>query len=109
MFERGQADVQAISFMNAHKEAILVLLRENQQFLSMTGVDECRLIISILAMTAHKVPSDDLVSGMSRRTPHVHTALLLGGMRHNEQGAELTSALPIRFRCIPPRRPSSGS
>jgi len=52
---------QAISFLNAHRESILILLRENQQIVTITGIEECRLIISILAMVIHKVPSDDLV------------------------------------------------
>ena len=56
---------QAISFLNAHRESLLTLLRENQQVISLEGVEEFRLIISILAMILHKIPSDDLVSAGS--------------------------------------------
>jgi len=52
---------QAISFLNAHRESLLVILRENQQYLTLKGVEECKLIISMLAMVVHKVPSEDLV------------------------------------------------
>lgn len=51
-----------ISFLNAHRETILMLLRENQQAISAVGLDELRLIISILAMVVPKVPADDLRS-----------------------------------------------
>jgi nuclear pore complex protein Nup205 len=38
-----------------------VILRENQAYLTLKGVEECRLIISMLAMVVHKVPAEDLV------------------------------------------------
>ena len=38
-----------------------MILRENQQYLTLKGIEECRLIISMLAMVVHKVPSEDLV------------------------------------------------
>jgi nuclear pore complex protein Nup205 len=52
---------QAISFLNAHRESLLVTLRENQAYLTLKGVEECKLIISMLAMVVHKVPAEDLV------------------------------------------------
>jgi nuclear pore complex protein Nup205 len=52
---------QAISFLNAHRESLLVILRENQAYLTLKGVEECKLIISMLAMVVHKVPAEDLV------------------------------------------------
>lgn len=52
---------QAISFLNAHRESLLVILRENQAYLTLKGVEECKLIISMLAMVVHKVPGEDLV------------------------------------------------
>lgn len=55
----------AISFLNAHREAILALVREPQQNLTVTALDECRLVVSILAMVVHKVPSEDLYSPSS--------------------------------------------
>lgn len=58
----GRANAQAIGFLNAHREALLLLLRENQQYHTMTGVEETRLVIAILAMVVHKVPTEDLVS-----------------------------------------------
>lgn len=55
---------QAISFLNAHRESLLVILRENQAYLTLKGVEECKLIISMLAMVVHKVPSEDLVRSL---------------------------------------------
>ncbi|ORY22986.1 nucleoporin Nup186/Nup192/Nup205 [Naematelia encephala] len=52
----------ALSFLNAHRESILLLLRENLQIVTSTSIEECRLIISMLAMVSHKVPSDDFRS-----------------------------------------------
>ncbi|OCF43796.1 nuclear pore complex protein Nup205 [Kwoniella heveanensis CBS 569] len=52
----------ALSFLNAHRESVLGLLRESQQFISRTGIEETRLVVSLLAMVVHKVPSDDLHS-----------------------------------------------
>lgn len=60
----GRADVQAIGFLNAHRETLLSLLRENQQYYTMTGVEETRLVVAILAMVVHKVPTEDLVSSV---------------------------------------------
>ncbi|ORX34973.1 nucleoporin Nup186/Nup192/Nup205 [Kockovaella imperatae] len=48
----------AISFLYAHRNAILFLLRENQQNIHLLGIEECRLIISLLALVYHKVPED---------------------------------------------------
>jgi nuclear pore complex protein Nup205 len=36
-----------------------MLLRENQQYITPTGIEECRLIISIIALVVHKVPVED--------------------------------------------------
>ncbi|WRT63517.1 uncharacterized protein IL334_000422 [Kwoniella shivajii] len=52
----------ALSFLNAHREAILALLRETQQNITLTGIEECRLVVSILCMVVHKVPTEDLHS-----------------------------------------------
>ncbi|WVW81644.1 hypothetical protein I302_103639 [Kwoniella bestiolae CBS 10118] len=52
----------ALSFLNAHRESILGLLREAQQNISSTSIEECRLIVSILCMVVHKVPSEDILS-----------------------------------------------
>ncbi|WVR03296.1 hypothetical protein IAU60_000287 [Kwoniella sp. DSM 27419] len=52
----------ALSFLNAHRGAILDLLRETQQDLSLTTLEECRLVVAVLALVVHKVPSDDLHS-----------------------------------------------
>jgi len=58
-------DDQAISFLNAHRETLLLLLREHQQIVTAAGIEEFRLIVSILAMVVHKIPSEDLVSLIS--------------------------------------------
>ena len=55
------SDIQGISFLNAHREAILLLLRESQQYISLIGMEELRLLVSILGMVVHKVPEEDLV------------------------------------------------
>lgn len=39
-----------------------MLLRESQMAVTITGIEGLRLIVSIMGMVAHKVPSDDLVS-----------------------------------------------
>jgi hypothetical protein len=59
--ESALTNFKAISFLNAHRESLLVILRENQQYLTLKGIEECKLIISILAMVVHKVPSEELV------------------------------------------------
>jgi nuclear pore complex protein Nup205 len=41
---------------------MLLLLREIRDNATVTGMEECKLIVSILAMVVHKVPTDDLVS-----------------------------------------------
>jgi hypothetical protein len=40
---------------------MLFLIRENSQNINGAGVEESRLIVSILAMIVHKVPAEDLV------------------------------------------------
>ncbi|WWC85669.1 uncharacterized protein L201_000535 [Kwoniella dendrophila CBS 6074] len=52
----------ALSFLNAHREAILLLLRETQQEITSTGIEECRLLVSILCMVVHKIPAEDILS-----------------------------------------------
>ncbi|EIW73176.1 hypothetical protein M231_07444 [Tremella mesenterica] len=52
----------AISFLNAHRESILLLFRENQQYITATGIEECRLLVALINMVIHKVPEDDLRS-----------------------------------------------
>lgn len=52
---------QGISFLNAHRESVLSLLRDSQQNVTVTGIEELSLIVSILGMVSHKVPSVDLV------------------------------------------------
>ena len=52
----------AISFLNAHRDTIVVLLRENQQNINVTGIEECRLVISLLSLVHHKVPEGDIRS-----------------------------------------------
>ncbi|WWC66972.1 uncharacterized protein I206_100879 [Kwoniella pini CBS 10737] len=52
----------ALSFLNAHREPILGLLRDTQQNITSTNIEETRLIVSILCMVIHKVPTDDLHS-----------------------------------------------
>lgn len=59
---RYELTCQALSFLNAHRESLLLILRENQQYLTLQGIEECKLVISVLAMVVHKVPAEDLVS-----------------------------------------------
>lgn len=60
--ERAGLTLQAISFLNSHKEALLLLLRESQNSLTLIGIEETRLIVSLLGLVAPKIPSDDLTS-----------------------------------------------
>lgn len=49
----------ALSFLSAHRDSILLILREAQTNTTLLGIEERRLIISIFAMVLHKVPEDD--------------------------------------------------
>lgn len=55
----------AISFLNAHRDSLLILLREDQAYVTGTGIDECRLIIALLTMVVPKVAADELRSASS--------------------------------------------
>nr|XP_031859912.1 uncharacterized protein CI109_004761 [Kwoniella shandongensis]KAA5526984.1 hypothetical protein CI109_004761 [Kwoniella shandongensis] len=52
----------ALSFLNAHREAVVGILRDTQQYITNTGIEECRLVVAILCMVVHKVPTEDLHS-----------------------------------------------
>nr|XP_018266519.1 nuclear pore complex protein Nup205 [Kwoniella dejecticola CBS 10117]OBR88677.1 nuclear pore complex protein Nup205 [Kwoniella dejecticola CBS 10117] len=52
----------ALSFLNAHRETILGLLRDTQQNITSANIQETRLIVSIFHMVIHKVPAEDLHS-----------------------------------------------
>jgi nuclear pore complex protein Nup205 len=49
----------ASSFLNAHRESLLVLLRENVAYVTPTGIDESRLIIALLCMIVPKAMDDE--------------------------------------------------
>lgn len=55
----------ALSFINAHRDSLLVLLRENQAYVTGTGIDESHLIIALLTMVVPKVQTDELRSASS--------------------------------------------
>ncbi|WWD22817.1 hypothetical protein CI109_107311 [Kwoniella shandongensis] len=40
----------------------LGILRDTQQYITNTGIEECRLVVAILCMVVHKVPTEDLHS-----------------------------------------------
>ncbi|KAK6905036.1 hypothetical protein I203_105855 [Kwoniella mangroviensis CBS 8507] len=63
----------ALSFLNAHRESILGLLRETHQNMTSTSIEECRLIVSILCMVVHKVPSEDILSSTGFGAFHLAT------------------------------------
>ncbi|RSH80248.1 uncharacterized protein EHS24_008821 [Apiotrichum porosum] len=50
----------ALSFLNAHRESFLVLLRENQAYVTPTGIDESRLIVGLMCLIVPKVSAKDL-------------------------------------------------
>ncbi|KAK8844631.1 hypothetical protein IAR55_006478 [Kwoniella newhampshirensis] len=52
--------MQALSFLNAHRDAIMGVLGDSG--VTNIGVEECRLVVSILCMVVHKVPASDLHS-----------------------------------------------
>lgn len=56
---------QALSFLNAHRDSLLILLRENQSYTTATGIDESRLIVALLTLVVPKVPADELRSASS--------------------------------------------
>lgn len=49
----------ALSFFNAHRDSIVLVLRETQQSPTVIGIEESQLIVSILGMIIHKVPEED--------------------------------------------------
>ncbi|WVN87077.1 uncharacterized protein L203_102253 [Cryptococcus depauperatus CBS 7841] len=59
--QRSGAD-HALSFFNAHRQAILAILSEGQQNFTPTTLEEIKLVVSIFAMIIHKVASEDLQS-----------------------------------------------
>lgn len=61
----------ALSFFNAHRDSIVLLLREAQQSPSLIGVEESRLIVAILAMIVHKIPENDRRNGQGYGSLHL--------------------------------------
>ena len=53
--------LQALSFLSAHRESLLLLLRENKNAITIVGVEETRLIVAILGMVVQNIPSDEMV------------------------------------------------
>lgn len=66
----------ASSFLNAHRESLLVLLREDPAYVTPTGIDECRLIIALLTMVIPKVLDEDSTRKTSM-APFHHAVLAL--------------------------------
>ena len=50
----------ALGFLNAHRDSMIFLLRENQQNINLIGIEECQLIVSLLSLVRHKVPEEDI-------------------------------------------------
>ena len=53
--------LQALSFLSAHRESLLLLLRENKNAITIVGVEETRLIVAILGMVVQNISSDEMV------------------------------------------------
>lgn len=81
--------VHGISFLNAHKESLLVLLRENQAFITEAGVDESRLIIALLTLVIGKVTPEDLRSASGFGAFHL-AVLSLAAKFFDKQWADAT-------------------
>lgn len=52
----------ALSFLGAHRDTFLILLRENQAYITATGIDESRLIVALFTAVVPKVSNDELRS-----------------------------------------------
>jgi hypothetical protein len=50
---------QALAFLNAHQDSIVLLLRETYQSPSLVGIEEAQLIIAFLAMIVQQVGRDE--------------------------------------------------
>ncbi|TXT07302.1 hypothetical protein VHUM_03472 [Vanrija humicola] len=81
--------VHGISFLNAHKESLLVLLRENQAFITEAGIDESRLIIALLTFVVGKVAPEDLRSASGFGAFHL-AVLSLAAKFFDKQWADAT-------------------
>ncbi|KAL1406935.1 hypothetical protein Q8F55_006347 [Vanrija albida] len=81
--------VHGISFLNAHKESLLVLLRENQAFITVPGIDETRLIIALLTLVVGQVNPEDLRSASGFGAFHL-AVLSLAAKFFDKQWADAT-------------------
>ncbi|TXT08114.1 uncharacterized protein COLE_05038 [Cutaneotrichosporon oleaginosum] len=52
----------ALSFLSAHRDSFLILLRENQAYITPTGIDESRLIVALFTSVVPKVSPEELRS-----------------------------------------------
>ncbi|ODO07092.1 hypothetical protein I350_04461 [Cryptococcus amylolentus CBS 6273] len=85
---------QAIGFLNAHREAVLALIREPQQSLSTSSLEECRTVVSILALVVHKVSSDELHSLSSFGAFHMAVLATAAGIFDRTQWVEAVDEEP---------------
>lgn len=56
------AKSQAIAFLNAHSESLLIILKDSPNYVTATSLEEMRLLVAFLGMVAHRIPSDEMVS-----------------------------------------------
>jgi nuclear pore complex protein Nup205 len=52
----------ALSFLGAHRDSLLILLRENQAYITATGIDESRLVVALFTSVVPKVSPDEVRS-----------------------------------------------
>lgn len=70
----GQAN--ALSFLGAHRDSFLILLRENQAYITTIGIDESRLIVAMFTAVVPKVSNDEVRSSSGFGAFH-HSVLSL--------------------------------
>lgn len=60
LYKTGRSGAgHALGFINAHRDSLILLLRQASSTPSSINIDESRLIVSILAMIVHKIPEND--------------------------------------------------
>ncbi|GMK56981.1 hypothetical protein CspeluHIS016_0308210 [Cutaneotrichosporon spelunceum] len=52
----------ALSLLGAHRDSFLILLRENQAYITATGIDESRLLVALFTAVVPKVSREELYS-----------------------------------------------
>ena len=58
----GSDPFQALQFLSAHRDTVVLLLKNNAEELTLTITDEMRLLVSLCSTVVHLVSKSELVS-----------------------------------------------